>query len=121
MSLFFDTREVEQLGELPSFGASLKFPTTRTQAQYTHWIFNRYPARSIADIPRCIIRAAKEEAGPSRLKVLDPFMGSGTTAVESLLAGTEACGVEADAAGGCAGAGAAAVAEIDCVFLATIA
>lgn len=96
MTLFFETREVEALSALPSFGASLRFPVTRNQTQYSHWLFNRYPARSIAEVPRCLIMATSRQLESPRIKVLDPFAGSGTTAVETLLAGGEAYGVEAD-------------------------
>jgi len=80
MSLFFEIREIEELSSVPTFGASLKFPVTRNRSQYTHWLFNRYPARSLAEIPRCLIKAAKP-TGSAPIKVLDPFTGSGTTGV----------------------------------------
>lgn len=77
--------------------AEIRFPNTRTFRQYTHRIFNRYPARSISLVPRAIIRsvvADRQRSGSCR--VLDPFMGSGTTAVEAALLGCEIYGVELD-------------------------
>ncbi len=97
MSLFLGVREVPCLPVPPPYGASFRFPVTRTQPQFTHIIFNRYPARSIAEVPRGLIRfALARNLRGSRLRVLDPFCGSGTTAVEALLAGAEAYGIEAD-------------------------
>lgn len=75
--------------------AQIRFPNTRTFRQYSHRIFNRYPARSISLVPRAIIRSVvAERRGACR--VLDPFMGSGTTAVEAALLGCEIFGVEID-------------------------
>lgn len=73
----------------------LFFPNTRTFAQLSHRIFNRYPARSINLVPRSII-ISTQKTFRRRLRVLDPFMGSGTTAVEAVLANCEAFGVEID-------------------------
>jgi DNA modification methylase len=77
------------------WGQELVFPNTRTFAQLSHRIFNRYPARSISLVPRAIIASTSR---PKRraLRVLDPFMGSGTTAVEAVLGGATPYGVEID-------------------------
>lgn len=74
----------------------IRFPNTRTFEQYSHRIFNRYPARSISLVPRAIIFDEKRISSRKNLRVLDPFMGSGTTAVEACLAGCKPGGVELD-------------------------
>ncbi len=74
----------------------IRFPNTRTFEQYSHRIFNRYPARSIALVPRAILFDEKRLSTSKQLRVLDPFMGSGTTAVEACLAGCRVGGVELD-------------------------
>ena len=78
----------------PAWGDTLAYPTTRTQRLYTHKIFNRYPARSINLVPRQLLHAYKQVHGAGI--VLDPFMGSGTTAIEGLLAGFSVLGTEID-------------------------
>ena len=78
-----------------AWGTELSFPNTRTLRQSSHRIFNRYPARSISLVPRSIIRSTKMN-NRRKLSVLDPFMGSGTTAVETVIAGHDAFGVEID-------------------------
>ena len=77
-----------------SWGDTLEYPSTRSLKLYTHRIFNRYPARSISLVPRQLLQAYKKDQGAGT--VLDPFMGSGTTAVEGLLTGFSAVGVEID-------------------------
>ncbi len=85
---------------LPSqlqFGELIEFPNIRKIKQYTHRIYNRYPARSICTVPRSILQELKEQYNnPSDIKVLDCFMGSGTTAVETALQGMQIFGVEVD-------------------------
>jgi DNA modification methylase len=76
------------------WGDTLEYPSTRTLKLYTHRIFNRYPARSISLVPRQLLQAYRKEYGSG--VVLDPFMGSGTTAIEGLLAGFSVMGVEID-------------------------
>ncbi|GAB3635371.1 site-specific DNA-methyltransferase [Hymenobacter arcticus] len=78
----------------PAWGDTLAYPTTRTQRLYTHKIFNRYPARSINLVPRQLLHSYKQAHGLG--VVLDPFMGSGTTAIEGLLAGFSVLGTEID-------------------------
>lgn len=75
-----------------SWGEELHFPSTRTIKEYGNRIYNRYPARSIALVPRSILAAQKGK----NLNVLDPFMGSGTTAVETVLSGNVPFGAEMD-------------------------
>jgi len=76
----------------------LDFPNTRRIPQYSHRIFNRYPARSIGLVPRAILcDLARKSQGPvSEISILDPFMGSGTTAIDTMLAGMRPIGVEID-------------------------
>lgn len=75
--------------------ATIEFPSTRTVKQYGNRIYNRYPARSVFLVPRSII--AEESKRNSSLNILDPFMGSGTTAVEaSLVPNTTIFGTEMD-------------------------
>lgn len=56
---------------------------------YTHPLYS-YPARFSPEFPREIIRAFSE---PHDV-VIDPFMGSGTTLVESMVAGRRSVGVD---------------------------
>lgn len=49
----------------------------------THAIHNVYPAKFIPQVPRFVIKKFNLKAKI----ILDPFAGSGTTAVESLLTG----------------------------------
>src|SRR5947209_11057182 len=75
----------------------LEFISTRNVKQYTHRLFNRYPARSINLVPKAILKNLRREVGSDELvRVLDPFMGSGTTAVEGCLQGMIPYGVEID-------------------------
>jgi len=85
---FYDHAKMPWAGEI-------RFPSTRTFSQYSHRIYNRYPARSINLVPRAIIKSL-EPVRKGSLCVLDPFMGSGTTAVEATLAQCEPFGVEID-------------------------
>jgi len=79
------------------WGTELSFPNTRNIKQYTHKIFNRYPARSISLVPRAVIfEAFAKKNEKEKLKILDPFMGSGTTAIEAVLQGAIPYGVELD-------------------------
>lgn len=93
-----DHLEVQYDHELTSWGEALEFPSTRNLRQFTHRLFNRYPARSIALVPRSILTSLLERTNQARsdIEVLDPFMGSGTTAIEATLQGFRAYGVELD-------------------------
>jgi len=79
------------------FGEQIEFSSTRKMQQYTHRIYNRYPARSIFTVPRSILQELKNSnTNFQDIKVLDCFMGSGTTAVETALQGMKIYGVELD-------------------------
>lgn len=56
---------------------------------YTHPLY-AYPARFSPEFPRAVIRSFSK---PSDV-VLDPFMGSGTTLVEAMVAGRSSIGVD---------------------------
>ena len=56
----------------------------------THWI-HRYPAKMFHRIPRIILQAV---AGSRPMNVLDPFCGSGTVLLESILSGHDAIGID---------------------------
>jgi len=73
----------------------IDFPNTRQLDEYGNRIYNRYPARSIFLVPRSII-FHKKELSVQPLNILDPFMGSGTTAVEASLQGCNIFGIEMD-------------------------
>lgn len=75
-----------------SWGDEVTFPSTRTIKEYGNRIYNRYPARSIFMVPRAILYHQES----NNLHVLDPFMGSGTTAVETVLSGNIPFGLEMD-------------------------
>lgn len=77
------------------WGITLEYPSTRTLKLYTHKVFNRYPARSISLVPRQLLYAYQKEHGHTG-SVLDPFMGSGTTGIEGMLAGFSIVGTEID-------------------------
>ncbi len=75
-----------------AWGEEVTFPSTRTVKEYGNRIYNRYPARSVFLVPRAILYHQSRNG----LRVLDPFMGSGTTAVESVISGNYALGLEMD-------------------------
>jgi len=77
-----------------SWGETVNFPSTRTLVEYGNKVYNRYPARSIFLVPRATISSKSNVEG--HLSVLDPFMGSGTTAVEASLHDCSIYGVEMD-------------------------
>ncbi|WP_033154896.1 DNA methyltransferase [Pseudobutyrivibrio ruminis] len=60
---------------------------------YTHNFF-KYPCKFIPEIPRWAIKSYI--TNPDTSKILDPFAGSGTTLLESSLAGVPAMGTEID-------------------------
>lgn len=66
---------------------------TRDVNSHTHG-FHKYPAKFIPHIPKWAI--AKYLNGNTDKIILDPFCGSGTTLVESILAGYNAIGVDID-------------------------
>jgi len=70
----------------------ISFPSTKRLSEFGNRVYNRYPARSIFLVPRAILAQHRNK----RLNILDPFMGSGTTAVETILSGNIAYGVEMD-------------------------
>lgn len=78
------------------WGGELEFPSTRNLRQLAHRIYNRYPARSISLVPRSILIGLAKSSGGRSISVLDPFMGSGTTAVEAQVLGLTPVGVELD-------------------------
>ena len=75
-----------------SWGQTISFPSTRSLSEYGNRVYNRYPARSIFLVPRAILSAHKNK----KINVLDPFMGSGTTAVECIVSGNIPFGTEMD-------------------------
>ncbi|MBB4216261.1 DNA modification methylase [Rhizobium sp. BK212] len=82
--------------DLPSqteigFGEIVGIDLSSHTSPFTHGL-HRYPAKFIPQIPRWAI---KELSRPGEV-VLDPFMGSGTTIVESLLADRVAHGIDLD-------------------------
>lgn len=71
------------------------FPSTRKLSEFGNRVYNRYPARSIFLVPRATI--FHKSKGKKTLNILDPFMGSGTTAVESSIQNCNIYGTEMDA------------------------
>lgn len=74
------------------WGEEISFPSSRNVKEYGNRIYNRYPARSIFLVPRAILASIVKK----HLNVLDPFMGSGTTAVETVISGNNPYGLEMD-------------------------
>ncbi len=79
---------------LVQWGAEIALPTSRPLANSPHFIGGRYPCRSVAYVPRMLLEGFKAEQ-PS-FAVLDPFMGSGTTAIEAVNFTDRIYGVEID-------------------------
>ena len=73
---------------------TIMFPSTRKLKQYGNRVYNRYPARSIFLVPRATILSNKNNN--KELNILDPFMGSGTTAVEATNLNCRIYGTEMD-------------------------
>ncbi len=61
------------------------------QSRYSHGI-HKYPAKFFPELPRWLIKKNTNQGDI----ILDPFMGSGTTNVEALLAGRHSVGVDVD-------------------------
>lgn len=76
-----------------TWGETLTLPSSRSLRGTSHIIGGRYPCRSVAYIPRLLLSPYQ---GRSEMKVLDPFMGSGTTAIEALSFGFTPYGLEVD-------------------------
>lgn len=76
------------------WGQELQFSNSRGLSKTPHFIGGRYPCRSVAFVPR-IIFTSKAKTNP-QLTVLDPFMGSGTTAIEATKFARKVFGVEVD-------------------------
>lgn len=74
------------------WGEEISFPSSRNVQEYGNRIYNRYPARSIFLVPRAILGSIHKQG----LNVLDSFMGSGTTAVETVLSENIPYGLEMD-------------------------
>ena len=74
------------------WGEEISFPSSRNVKEYGNRVYNRYPARSIFLVPRAILASIDK----NNIHVLDPFMGSGTTAVESVISGNIPYGLEMD-------------------------
>jgi DNA modification methylase len=73
---------------------TISFPSTKSLSQYGNRLYNRYPARSIFLVPRATINSKSKEN--KKINILDPFMGSGTTAVEASLTNSVIYGTEMD-------------------------
>ena len=71
--------------------ADLHFSSFRTTDRYTHYLF-RFPAKFHAPILRKLIDSYSREGDT----LLDPFCGSGSLLVESLLQGRSSIGVDVD-------------------------
>jgi len=73
----------------PDRSWSFAWLTPRETGYVTHG-YHRYPAKFIPQVARRLI---EEHSGPGDV-VVDPFMGSGTTLVEALMAGRRARGLD---------------------------
>lgn len=77
------------------WGEEIEFPSSRNGEMYSHVVGARYPCRSVAFVPRMILSEIVAKNG-DQINVLDPFMGSGTTALEGNLRGFNVYGLEVD-------------------------
>lgn len=75
------------------WGEVLELPSSRSLRGTAHVIGGRYPCRSVAYVPRIILSGLELNKDN---RVLDPFMGSGTTAVETIFKGYKPYGLEVD-------------------------
>ncbi|MDD5658661.1 MAG: modification methylase [Actinomycetota bacterium] len=85
--------EVEEIPKSPQVGATFLIRGNGI-SNYTHGFF-KYPCKYIPHVPRWFLN----EYGDSKTKkhgVLDPFVGSGTTLVESSLLGYPSYGIDID-------------------------
>ncbi len=64
---------------------------SKDQGLWTHGI-HKYPAKFFPELPRWLIQRYSELGD----RVLDPFMGSGTTNLEAMLLGRDSVGVDID-------------------------
>jgi len=71
------------------------FPSSRNGEMYSHVVGARYPCRSVAYVPRLILNEVPAKK-KTVVNVLDPFMGSGTTALETNLRAFKSYGLEVD-------------------------
>lgn len=76
------------------WGAEIQFPNSRVLSKSPHFVGGRYPCRSVAYLPRLILE--DHSLISSGFSVLDPFMGSGTTAIEAVRYAKSVHGVEVD-------------------------
>lgn len=76
------------------WGAEISLPTSRPLSQSAHFVGGRYPCRSVAYVPRLLLQSEFKDS--SDHTVLDPFMGSGTTAIEASKKAKQVYGVEVD-------------------------
>lgn len=86
-------QELTNFSEL-AWGAEIHLPSSRKLANSPHFVGGRYPCRSVAYVPRMILTEFSEHR--KNLTVLDPFMGSGTTAIEAIKYSSMVYGVEVD-------------------------
>jgi DNA modification methylase len=77
------------------WGEEISFPSSKKGDMYSHVVGARYPCRSVAYVPRLILNELAT-TDPHEVNVLDPFMGSGTTALEANLCSFNAYGLEVD-------------------------
>lgn len=76
------------------WAAEIQLPNSRALSKSPHFVGGRYPCRSVAYVPRMILEDFS--ANTSNFAVLDPFMGSGTTAIEAVRFAKSVHGVEVD-------------------------
>lgn len=75
------------------WGEIIQLPSSRALRSTAHVIGGRYPCRSVAYVPRLILNEFNDA---KKINVLDPFMGSGTTAVETISRRFNSFGLEVD-------------------------
>lgn len=84
-------KRVEKLPRLPENGISYWLDSPNSRHEYTHQLF-RFPAKFHPPV----VRWALGNYGRKGSVVLDPFTGSGTVQVESLVRGISSVGIDID-------------------------
>ncbi len=90
-----ETRCTGDASWFPTLRAALDVPDDPEVARYLTHAFHAWPARLHPHTARVLVRELSARVAPQRQAVvIDPFMGGGTVAVETMLAGHRAGGTD---------------------------